>query len=227
MDNSTLNNLERLANLKKEGAISEEEFEIEKKKILSFDQESKKTIIKDDLNSNFDTSKFNKKKIAAITAIGVLIVIIAVGFLFSPDDKTEKHELTQEALNEKAKKSAEELRQKQDKAKQLQKSTQDAVNQMLNILNNANMGKYIAKVSHEYVSSTSQLILEVRPNWHYNPKQVRKDAATVLWERWTNICIAKGLADSADSCRIKLISSSGDHIGGSRVLAGSLIWVAD
>lgn len=98
---------------------------------------------------------------------------------------------------------------------------------MTSIINNAGMGSYISNVSLEYVASLPQLVLEVRSNWHYQPKQVRKDATTTLWERWARLCLSNNLEDEADSCRIKLISQSGDAVGGSRVLAGSLIYVND
>lgn len=66
----------------------------------------------------------------------------------------------------------------------------------------------------------------VTPEWHGLNAQVRKDQATNIWKAWAERCLKSGV-ENVDSCRIKLLSAGGDEVGGSRVLAGSMIWVAD
>jgi hypothetical protein len=165
-----------------------------------------------------------KQKISLVATIIVAIfVIVLFAVLFSNDDDKQKSQapvLTQEQHLAKQGKEKQSLAQRQ-------KAGTEVVKQMTSIINNAGMGSYISNVSLEYVSSLPQLVLEVRSNWHYQSKQVRKDATTKLWERWVRLCLIKKLGEEADSCRIKLISQSGDAVGGSRVFAGSLIYVND
>ncbi len=63
--------------------------------------------------------------------------------------------------------------------------------------------------------------ITVSISWHYFPYQVRLDAAQNLWNIWAAI---RSPSDP-DRARIELVSLNGNKVGGSRWLAGSLIWV--
>jgi len=67
----------------------------------------------------------------------------------------------------------------------------------------------------------------VDDSWHYSPKQVRLQAAQNLWDKWARISTASGRAGNADAARIRIVDQNGNEVGGSRVWAGSLIWVQD
>ncbi len=57
--------------------------------------------------------------------------------------------------------------------------------------------------------------------WHVRPYQVRLQDAQTLWEIWAQIASPA----NPDSARIELVDLNGNAVGGSRALAGSLIWV--
>lgn len=65
------------------------------------------------------------------------------------------------------------------------------------------------------------LTIVVSNLWHSLNYQVRYQAAQKLWEHWWKINRAK----NADFSRIEIEDYSGNSVGGSRVWAGSLIWV--
>lgn len=68
-----------------------------------------------------------------------------------------------------------------------------------------------------------QIKILVTTRWLYQPKAVRQELATSLWNLWARI----ENPDHPDSARISLITPSGTEVGGSRILGGSLIWVDD
>ncbi len=65
--------------------------------------------------------------------------------------------------------------------------------------------------------------IEVSNNWHIKPYQIRLQDAQNLWSAWAKIASAQ----EPDSARIKIVDINGNEVGGSRVLAGSLIWVQE
>ena len=68
-----------------------------------------------------------------------------------------------------------------------------------------------------------QVIIKMEPIWHVRNKHLRKNDATQFWKLWASI----HSPSDPDIARVKLVSINGDHVGGSRLLAGSLIWVED
>ncbi|MBI5189913.1 MAG: hypothetical protein HZA22_04505 [Nitrospirae bacterium] len=68
-----------------------------------------------------------------------------------------------------------------------------------------------------------QIKIQVTNGWHYQPKQIRLQAAQNLWNLWVNV----QRPTDADHARISIVDLNGNEVGGSRVLGGSLIWVAD
>ena len=57
--------------------------------------------------------------------------------------------------------------------------------------------------------------------WHIRHYQIRLQDAQTLWEAWARIASPNDL----DKARISLVDLNGNEVGGSRWLAGSLIWV--
>ena len=62
--------------------------------------------------------------------------------------------------------------------------------------------------------------LAVANSWHYEPYQIRFQAAQNIWKLWAVI----HAPDDMDMARVKLVDLSGNAVGGSRALAGALIW---
>lgn len=101
-----------------------------------------------------------------------------------------------------------------------QQSAQDNLDSFMAVLKAAGVGnELVTKVSTkgETVSVT------VANGWHYQPKQVRQQSAQILWQTWAMIYAPNDL----DKARLSLRDSVGNEVGGSRWLAGSLIWVDD
>lgn len=65
--------------------------------------------------------------------------------------------------------------------------------------------------------------IKVSNEFHYQPYQVRLQAAQALWKGWASIYSP----EDGDKARIQLVDLMGNEVGGSRVWAGSLIWVQE
>lgn len=59
--------------------------------------------------------------------------------------------------------------------------------------------------------------------WHVKLYQIRLQDAQALWEAWALIASP----DDLDLARISIVDLRGNEVGGSRVWAGSLIWVQE
>jgi len=105
------------------------------------------------------------------------------------------------------------------------RSPREALQGYIDLINSAGLGPYIATVGYDpYLPDPNEIVITVRNSWHYEPKQVRLQAAQDLWKIWaTGFCPAEGL----DSCRIELTDQNGNRVGGSSWLAGSIVKVQD
>ena len=65
--------------------------------------------------------------------------------------------------------------------------------------------------------------IKVTNTWHVMAYQNRLQAAQNLWEGWASVASPK----DRDQARIKVVDLNGNEVGGSRILAGSLIWVQE
>lgn len=81
-----------------------------------------------------------------------------------------------------------------------------------------NMG---SAVMHSVAREGETLTITMANGWHLSGYEARLRSAKALWVTWARI-VSPGDLDSA---RIRLVDFSGTEVGGSRVLAGSLIWV--
>ena len=82
--------------------------------------------------------------------------------------------------------------------------------------------KTIDRVSVRRIgNSTWEAKVTVSNLWHIQRYQVRLQEAQSLWEIWARIASPR----DADSARIKIVDRRGNEVGGSRIVAGSMIWV--
>jgi hypothetical protein len=81
----------------------------------------------------------------------------------------------------------------------------------------------IASVNVERRGESWKATLMVKDIWHVRHYQVRLQDAQTLWKTWAMIASPKEM----DNARIVLVDGNGNEVGGSRALAGSLIWVQE
>lgn len=81
----------------------------------------------------------------------------------------------------------------------------------------------VDSVSVNYQSGQWIAKITVKNIWHLRHKQLRLQDAQSLWKGWASIASPNEL----DSARISLVDHNDNEVGGSRILAGSLIWVQD
>lgn len=140
--------------------------------------------------------------------------------------KLEKERQQQELENEKQRVEAERRRIENEikRAEELEKAKKDIIvfkNNLFNMLNQQN----IKIVRNVYLDKDlpQQVIIVMEPFWHVRNKHLRKNDATLFWKLWASI----NSPSNPDRARIKLVSINNDSVGGSRIWAGSLIWVED
>lgn len=71
--------------------------------------------------------------------------------------------------------------------------------------------------------SENKATLTVTNQWHLRNKQLRLQDAQTLWEIWANI----NNPSEPDKARIQIVDGNGNQVGGSGLLAGSVIDVKD
>lgn len=99
------------------------------------------------------------------------------------------------------------------------------LNSYIKALDEAGMNQFVEKVSYRYDSlEECSIVVKVRNTWHYQPKQLRLQAAQNLWDIWSK---SYYLEDKKDKCRMDLTDLNGNNVGGSSWLGGSLINVKD
>lgn len=103
-----------------------------------------------------------------------------------------------------------------------QKEIQDKLDAYLAVLKLAEV-TIIERVSVERRGKSWKATLTVKNIWHVKHYQVRLQDAQTLWQAWATIASPK----DPDSARIVLVDGNGNEVGGSRALAGSLIWVQE
>lgn len=135
-------------------------------------------------------------------------------------EREERTRLTRDAVRK-----AEQDRQAQEKVQQetSQREVQALSNAYLAVLNSARV-KMVETVSVERIGSDIwKATITVDNIWHIRHKQIRLQDAQTLWAAWARIASPTKL----DSARITIVDLLGNEVGGSRWLAGSLIWVND
>lgn len=66
--------------------------------------------------------------------------------------------------------------------------------------------------------------ITVANDWHVQPYQIRLQMAQNLWNTWVK---ASDKKEKPDTARIKIVDLNGNEVGGSRLIAGSSIWVQE
>ncbi|MGI6380285.1 MAG: NBR1-Ig-like domain-containing protein [Anaerolineae bacterium] len=101
-------------------------------------------------------------------------------------------------------------------------SARGVLQSYIDLINETGMGEYVSEVGYD--GDTKRVKITVRNAWHYEPEQVRLQAAQALWEAW-----AAGFCpdEDPDLCRIRLYDLMGNDLGGSSWLAGSIIKLDD
>lgn len=111
----------------------------------------------------------------------------------------------------------------QRQAAAARKAEDNCLDAYMAVLNAAEV-KLIKNVSVRRISDHIwEATLTVENIWHIRHNQIRMQDAQALWEAWAKIASPQ----NPDSARIKLVDLRGNEVGGSRILAGSLIWVKD
>ncbi len=133
----------------------------------------------------------------------------------------EQQKIAEEAKDkaEVAKKEAEKEKQKRDS----EKETRKRLDTLISVLEKLKI-TVVESVSVQQISTDIwEATIKVRNSWHIKPYQIRLQDAQNLWSAWATIASPK----EPDSARIKIVDFNGNEVGGSRVLAGSLIWVQE
>lgn len=112
-----------------------------------------------------------------------------------------------------------EEQQKKVATEQAQANQKLALEGYMALIDTSGMNEFVSNVGVQ----GGDVTITVRNIWHYQPKQVRLQAAQVLWESWVEFCPK----EEADLCRLTLEDLNGNKVGGSSWLAGSFIDVDD
>lgn len=135
--------------------------------------------------------------------------------------KVEQDKLEEEAKNkaEVAKKEAEEEKQKRNS----EMETRKRLDTFIAVLEKLEITVVESIRVQQIATDIWEAEIKVRNTWHLKPYQIRLQDAQNLWSAWATIASP----EEPDSARIKIVDLNGNEVGGSRVLAGSLIWVQE
>lgn len=100
----------------------------------------------------------------------------------------------------------------------------DSVAAYKTLLEATGAGALITGLKARYVTGdVMELTLVVSNLWHIRHKQIRLQDAQNLWEAWATLASR----DAPDNARLKIEDQNGNQVGGSRWIAGSVIYVDD
>lgn len=150
----------------------------------------------------------------------ILIIFLYPTFtgFFTSSNYPSSSNKTPEPTKTQAEIKAEE-RQNKLEAEQAQANQEQALEGYAALINTSGMNKFVSNILVE----GGDITITVENTWHYQPKQIRLQAAQVLWESWVGFCPK----EAADRCRLTLEDMNGNKVGGSSWLAGSIIDVDD
>jgi hypothetical protein len=105
-----------------------------------------------------------------------------------------------------------------------QKEIKDKLDAYLAVLQSDDFAsKIVDRVSVERRGDMWTATITVTNLWHLRDKQLRLQDAQNLWKAWALLASR----NDPDKARISIVDFNGNEVGGSRMLAGSLIWVQD
>lgn len=163
--------------------------------------------------------------------IGIFLLLSAAAFIFqamrSPEEKAA--EAAKEAAVAAAKVEAQQKAEAAAQQAASQAAAQSAEQAEKAI---AAFDRYIATLESPLVQGVrydmdgtkrQEAIITVSNLWHIRAYQIRLQDAQTLWDLWAKA----STVDEIDSARISIVDLRGNEVGGSRILAGSLIWVQE
>lgn len=115
-----------------------------------------------------------------------------------------------------------EIEKEKEKPEETKKSSKNSLDEYRKLVTSINSKGDIIEGVNEGLTP-DQIKITVSNSWHYEPYQIRLQVAQKLWEAWAGL----HSPDEPDKARIKLVDLNGNEVGGSRVWAGSLIWVKE
>lgn len=133
-------------------------------------------------------------------------------------EEAEKERLAQEKQAEEQRLAMESAVQDQQSQAQAQANL-DGYSALLTAAGVTVVREYGVKCSGDLWTVT----LSVDDVWHIKPYQIRLQDAQAFWEAWARIASP----NEPDKARISIKDLRGNEVGGSRMLAGSLIWVQE
>jgi hypothetical protein len=104
----------------------------------------------------------------------------------------------------------------------VKKTTKDDLKSYEEVLKLTSEVKFIDSII-EGTRSANQIKITLKDQWHYLPYQIRLQKAQGLWKLWATI----HAPENVDLARISLVDLEGNEVGGSRLVAGSMLWVAE
>jgi len=125
------------------------------------------------------------------------------------------------AAAEAARRSEEEQKRRAEAREQAaQQEVQKRLDAYMAVLKAADVGLVKRVAVRKVGDDIWEATLTVDNLWHIRHYQIRLQDAQTLWEAWARIASPNDL----DKARISLVDLNGNEVGGSRWLAGSLIW---
>jgi hypothetical protein len=114
------------------------------------------------------------------------------------------------------------IAQKESSSRETTKQTLEDIRSYRSLISSIDEdGNVIASVSQGRMDG--EVKITVSNAWHYQPYQVRLQTAQNLWNAWSRV----HSPNDPDKSRIQIVDLNDNKVGGSRVLAGSLIWVQE
>lgn len=186
----------------------------------------------------------NKKQTqGCLGCLGVIILLLiaaVAGSIFSNDKEKQSAEVAptsqeqqgqveepeKETEEERKKREEEEAAKREAEEEEKRKAAESAEKNLqgyIDLINATGMNVYVDSVG--YYSGFKWIEVTVKNTWHYEPKQIRLQAAQTLWEVWaTQFCPEE---ETLDNCRIRLVDLAGNEVGGSSAWGGSVVNVKD
>jgi hypothetical protein len=154
-------------------------------------------------------------------------VLGGIGSLLNPNKPTASPTQIASASNQPVQSSATpqssgEAANKPTNSSEPKKNTADDIQKYRTLMKSFDKGEnVITNVTQGRVDG--EIKITVSNAWHYEPYQVRLQLAQNLWKAWAAI----HSPDEPDKSRIQIVDLNDNEVGGSRIWAGSLIWVQE
>jgi hypothetical protein len=209
--------------------------ENEKKKIG--EEEKFRAEAREKAKKELENKKQNRSCLSCLGVILLLALLVIVSSAFGEGVKKEQsaevkptnqeqQEGVEETEKEQKKKAEEEAARRAAEEEVKREAAEEAEKNLqgyIDLINTIGMNAYVNSVG--YYSGFKWIEVTVKNTWHYEPKQIRLQAAQTLWNVWaTQFCPEK---ETIDNCRIRIVDLAGNEVGGSSAWAGSMVNVKD